>query len=208
MAVTDVSICNLALTKLGADRITALDEDTTNGRACNAIYESIRDDVLTEHPWGFAQKRAALGLIDEDPEFTDDYVTLIYQIPTDCLKVNFTNVESALVKIEGDRILSDTASLEIKYTYRNETPQQYFSKFVMALATRLAAELAYPITSSRTLAADLLALYYEKALPSAMSADSQEGTPLGVIQDEWLNSRMSGSGGLYGRTGWETWWPC
>ena len=54
---SEVDICNRALSKLGAARITSLTEDSVNARACNAMYESVRDAELRAHPWNFAMKR-------------------------------------------------------------------------------------------------------------------------------------------------------
>ena len=45
-----VGICNLALTKLGAARITSLTDDTKQARALNAIYEATRDAELAAQP--------------------------------------------------------------------------------------------------------------------------------------------------------------
>jgi len=207
-ATSKVKICNLALTLIGADTINAIDDDSTPAKKCNAIYDYILEDLLTSCPWTFAQKRVALALLDEDPVYTDDGVAYVYQKPTDCLKVNFTNVENALVKIEGDKILSDTASLYIMYTYNVTDPTKYTPKFTTALAGRLAAELAFPITNSRTLAADLMNVYLNEKLPDAVASDSQQGTPLAPAQDEWLFSRMHSSSAISGRTTWDTWYPC
>ncbi len=206
--LSEVKICNLALNKLGAARISTRDEASAEAQACDAIYDEVRDDVLADHIWNFAQKRAALGLLDETPEFTDDGVTLVYQAPTDIIKLNFVNIESAIVKLEGDKILSDASGLELKYTSRVTDVQKFFSKFVEALATRLAAELAFTLTASRSLSADLHTIYLEKKLPSAISADSQQGTAVGMFQDEWLHARVAGgASSIAGRTGDSTWFP-
>ena len=41
-----VSICNLALQRVGAKAISKLTEDTTAGRACNRVYAQARDSEL------------------------------------------------------------------------------------------------------------------------------------------------------------------
>ncbi len=207
--LSEVKICNLALNKLGAARISTRDEASAEAQACDSIYDEVRDDVLADHIWNFAQKRAALGLLDETPEFTDDGVNLVYQAPTDMIKLNFVNIESAIVKLEGDKILSDTAGLELKYTRRVTDVQKFFPKFVEALATRLAAELAFTLTASRSLSSDLFTSYYSKKLPDAISADSQQGTAVGMFQDEWILARVQGgASSIGGRSGASTWFPC
>ncbi len=207
-AVSQVSICNLALTFLGAKRINALDENSNNARACNAVYDLSLEEVLMENNWTFAQKRIALATVTGDPVFTDDGVSVIYQKPVDCLKVNFTNTENALVKLEGDKILSDTAGLKIIYTFLNTDPQSYTKKFVNALATLISRNIAYAITSSRSMVKEQGQLYIDR-LNVAMSVDSQQGTPLSPMQDDIVLSRISGSDGeLVGRTGQSIWFPC
>ena len=52
-----VSICNLALQRVGAKAISKLTEDTTAGRACNRVYAQARDSELRTHPWSFARER-------------------------------------------------------------------------------------------------------------------------------------------------------
>jgi len=130
---------------------------------------------------------------------------VVYDKPSDMIKIIGKSVENALVKVELDKIISDTASLKIVYTYRNTTVTEYFPKFVQALATRLAAEVCFAITNSVSKAESLLKLYYEVVLPSAVSVDSTQGTPDEAKQDEWLDARTLGSGG-YATTG-ETWHP-
>ncbi len=72
--VTDIIIANLALSQIGARRITTFGETTTaEGRAINANYAYLLDEVLMEHSWTFAQKRVAL--VDMTRSAQDDWVT-------------------------------------------------------------------------------------------------------------------------------------
>ena len=206
-AVSPPIICNKALNLLRAKRISSLTDDSVNARLCNDIYYLTLEALLMEYPWSFAQKRVALATVDETPAFTDDLMTIVYQKPTDLLKVNFVNQQEAIFKIEGDKILSDTSSLKIKYTYRNTNPQSYNPDFITAFATLLASEMAYAITNSRTLTEDLVKIYEGIKLPKAMSTDSMQGTPQYPHQNEWLEARAAGSGGISGQSGWSTWYP-
>ncbi len=206
--ISKVKIANIALTKLGAKRITSFDDDTVPARAVNAVYDEILDEVLEEHLWTFAQKRAILALKTETPLWTEDFVTLVYAKPTDMIKLNFESVAGAIVKVEENGILSNTAELKIIYTARITDPAKYGSQFVMALATRLASELAFPLTSSVKAGQTLLADYEDNKLPKAMAADSQQGSPVQMAQDNVTNARrLGGASTLFGRTGDETWHP-
>lgn len=207
MAVSDAQICNMALTQLGAKRITTLTEDSKNARECNAVFDNVRDAVLTDYIWTFAQKRVALATVAGDPVWTDDLMTVVYQKPSDFLQLNFVNIETAKVRVEGDQILSDTASLKIKYTFRQTDTTVYHPKFTEAFAARLALELAFAITSNRSLAESAATIYYEKKLPNAQSIDAMQETPLQPMHDELIVARTQGSSQLIGRTGWSTWFP-
>ncbi len=141
--ITVETICNQALSAIGASTITSLSDTTNkNSKACNAIYEHVRNSVLTDHIWSFAQKRVALvEATDPDHVWTEDGVTIVYDKPTDMLQLNFVNQRGALVKVEGDQILSDTSALQIKYTFEITSTAKFTPKFVKAFAAQLAAEL-------------------------------------------------------------------
>ena len=208
MAIQSVEIiCNQALASIGSTPITNISDSDRNARACNAIYEHVRNSVLTDFMWSFAQKRIALVVSSTDVVWTDDWVTIAYDIPTDMLQLNSTNQPSALVKIEGTQILSDTSELQIKYTFEVTDTSTFKSKFIEALVGKLAAELAVSLSNKSTLAERLFTIYYEKKLPQAISVDSQQGTPHPPAQNEWLNARRRGSSQLAGQSGWDTFFP-
>ena len=197
----------MVLSKLGAKRITTTSDDTVSARAAVAVYTEILDEVLMEAPWTFAQKRVALAELGTDPVWEDDGMTVAYGIPTDMLKLNYVNTPSATIRVESVGILSDTSGLEILYTYRATDTTKYSTMFVTALATRLAAEMAFGLTNSKTAMEYLMKEYEDIRLPRVIAADSQQGSPRQMAQNEWLGSRTSGSGGIGGRSGWSTWEP-
>lgn len=186
MAVTETSICNSALIKIGVERITALSEDSKAGRACNEQYEKLRDEVLASHPWNFAIARAEIAEVDADLAFGYDY---IYQLPSDCLRVLEMDPDYEY-KIEENRYLvTDTSGdVHIRYIKKITDTSKFSPVFCEALALRIASELAYYMTNSATLAESMMKAF-EKKIAEARSFDAQEGTPDRIIADEWLNSR-------------------
>lgn len=190
---TDVNICNLALTMLGADMITDLLEDSASARKCNAVYSFIRDDVLRAHPWNFAIKRAMLPQLAAPPVYAYDFQ---YQLPSDCLRVfgvsagNDGEDDETEFEIEGRTLLTDLSEVYIRYIYRVIDPTQFDSVFCGAFAARLAAELAYSITGHGTIAASMMQIYEQK-LSAARSADAQEsGLPDTIGGDVFNQSRI------------------
>lgn len=72
-STTNITISNTALGMIGAKRIASLAEATEEARVVNNIYEAMRDEVLCEYGWSFAQKR--LALVDITRTDQDAWVT-------------------------------------------------------------------------------------------------------------------------------------
>lgn len=184
-----VGIINLALTQIGSARIASITEDTEQARKANAVYDIVRDEVMAAHPWNFAIERTSLALLDDTPEFDYDYQ---FQLPSDCLRVLGTDTEEDEFEIAGDKILYDDDSINIKYIKKITDTTKYSPGFNIALAARLAAELAYPIADSRTLSEEMFKLYLDK-LKIAKSQDAQEsGSQYMSVHsdsDDWLDVR-------------------
>lgn len=287
-SVTKIQIANLALSLIGAKNLTTFGETTTEeGKRINATYAFVRDEVLMEHPWSFAQKRVALvdmARTDQDDWVTatayvvddivydptnakyykclvahtsaakfatdltavnwvlytnwvtstvyaigakkynagveyaclvnhtsgtfdtdltsvywvatelitnmDDEITAVFYLPTDFLKYNRVSDEDAALEMVGNRLLADTDTLSIKYTYSNDDPTLYSPLFVTALASRLAAEICFNITQSATKSQAILTKYETIDLPRAMAADSSQGSPEETTMDEWEEARL------------------
>lgn len=180
-----VGIVNSALIKLGADTIAALNEDSPEARAANARFEALRDEVLRAHPWNFALARAELARLVDAPAFGPAHQ---YQLPADCLRVMAMDGEEPF-EIEGNRLLTDAESARALYVRRVADPNLFDAMFRETLALRLAADLAYKLVSSTTLAQQMMQIYREH-LALARSADAQEGDGHRRIAAElWLDAR-------------------
>ena len=185
MAVTQIKICNLALAKIGAARISDITQDTKSAILLNSIYELIRDQVLRAHPWNFATKRATISPNASTPDFEYDYT---YDLPNDCLKVLDTYPDNIEHVIEGRTILTNEETLDLKYIYQNTDESLWDSCFANAFAARLAQELAYSMTQSSTLVEQMKA-DYKNSLAEARAMDGTEGTLKGLEVDDWTDSR-------------------
>src|SRR5687767_3376039 len=60
MAQSDVECANIALTKLGAAKITTLSDTTETAIAANLCLGPLKKALLRAHPWNFAIKRKRL----------------------------------------------------------------------------------------------------------------------------------------------------
>ena len=180
-----VGICNRALSKLGAARITSLTDNSTAAKACNSAYEPVRDAVLRAHLWNCTVERAALAPLSTTPAFGFDYE---YQIPSDCLKV--VEIDTTYPwTVEGRKILTDEGTvLNLRYQKREEDPNQYDALLQEALAARLAFEMCEEITQSNT-KKDSAFRDYEDLMDQAQLRDSQEQSPAELYEDDWINVR-------------------
>lgn len=178
MAQSETDICNLALGKLGEQRIASLNENTPAARACNLVYADTRDALLRSHRWNFAEKRQTLTELADEPAFGWAHQ---FELPADCLRVlelNDTEFGDNLTdeyKIEGRAILTDTDSVDIVFTYRNTDVSTYDALFVKALAYELAIELSEVIRGTTSKTAELVQAYERRIGPLARRIDANEG---------------------------------
>ena len=186
LTTTETSICNSALIKVGADRITSMTEDNRRAQLCNEQFSKVRDEVLRTHPWNFALARAEFSQLTTTPAFGYSYE---YSIPSDCLRILNLHDETIEWKQEGNKVLSDSSTIKARYIKRITAPAEYDSIFIEAMALRLAADLAYSLVQSSTLSQNLLA-EYERHMALARSIDAQEGTAPDLIDDSFIEARL------------------
>src|SRR3990170_4372989 len=171
---TDTSICNSALSKLGAERILSLDENSSNARICKEQYSKIVLVVLRAHPWNFAIKRKQLAASTTAPVFKYTYS---FPLPVDCLRVlEIEDGETIDWQREGGNIVTDYSSLKIKYISSDITPGEFDPAVAEVIALKLANDICFAVTQSTTLK-ETLADEYKKELAAARTFDSQEGYP-------------------------------
>lgn len=152
---SEVEICNRALQRLGAGRITSLDGGNKESRECLVAYAPLRDFLLRSHPWSFAIQRAALAA-DADAPIGDDAPDAQYTWPTDALRILLPKSASLDWIIEGRKILtSDAAPLYVRYVARITDPNTMDPMFREALSCLIAFEICEPLTQSNSKKAGL-----------------------------------------------------
>lgn len=174
--VSEVSICNQALGYLGAQRITSLDDDSTAANRCRDQFPFLRDAVLEARMWSFALGRAVSEVADKSA-WGDLYE---HQLPLEWMQVfrvyrDANGCHPAQWSREGEFVLADEPIVYMWGVRRVTDTNKFSQLFVQALAARLAAELAMPITNNRQLMGDMWNLY-EAKLREAATRDGQQGT--------------------------------
>ena len=193
MAVSNVSICNLALQKLGAARIDSLSDASKNARECNACFEAMRDRELRANRWKFAIKRTTLAPSSVVPDFTYNQAFLL---PPDCLRPLFPARLGLDWKVENHEgvpaiLTNDGDTLEVRYVAIITDPTQFDALFVEALACKIAWHLCEALTQSNT-KKTAAQQEYVLAIREARKMNAIEiGTQKQPI-DEWLAARRTG----------------
>ncbi len=204
---SDVDICNLALLRLGTrSSIASLSEGSTEANACAMAYPIIRDDVLCQHPWGFATRRNALAELGKAPLPWWHR----YAYPTDCLKARTilrAPGDRMLVRFEvsGDQdesgnpmrvILTNRGGAVLIYTAAITTAALFDAPFIEALAWMMAAELAIALTGDKGIA-QACAQTGAAALANAKARDANESPEIHEHLPDWVAAR-----GALDRDGW------
>lgn len=184
-----VVICNSALLKLGADKISSLSGTTRAAIVCNTLYEYLRDEVMGATPWRFAIKRVVLSPNGTPPAYTFAYT---YDIPPDCLRLLVPDDDKIAWVQEGQTILSDEATMSFRYIYRNDDESSWDARFCEALAWRLAMELALALTQSIPMKQEC-EKSYKAALAEARSMNAVIGSGGRLEPDTWSDARRSSS---------------
>jgi len=191
-----VTICNLALSRINARRIQALDDNMKEARECTLHYEIARDAVLADHDWTFARKRVTLALLTT----TYSGWTYAYAYPSDCIaprhiydgigarngtsydfdlerfrvvdNVNYEICVSA--DLNSKVILTEESGAEMRYTARVTNSAIFPPVFVSALSYKLAMELSIPLKADVTRLQSMSQLYVaDIAKAKAVNSNSE-----------------------------------
>ena len=197
-AISDVQICNMGLSHIGAKgSIESLDEASREAQISKLWYDYSRLQTLEDFNWPFARKRQTLGLLDEAAPAEWSYR---YAYPSDCVKarwiVNPVGKEADAIAFTVEAvsdgsarcILSDLESAELIYTFDQLDPGMFSSKFVDALSYRVASNIAFQVTGDPELAKQTFQIY-GNVLRSAAGSAAQEGVDQTPRDSEWIRAR-------------------
>ena len=190
MAASAVSICSNALLMVGAQTINSFDGDLSDRQRLVAnLYPTVRDYVLSMHPWNCAIKRVQLGPDVVPPSY--DYANA-FTLPPDFLRLLAVGEAGAETdfRIEGGKILSDEALLKLRYIFKNDNEATWTPLLVMAATQAMRQVLAYPITQSASLE-QLIDTAIGPILKRARAIDSQDQPPETLGDFRLLGSRYS-----------------
>ena len=190
-----VDVCNSALQKLGADRISSLADNNKNARAVNAAHERIRDKLLRRNAWGFAIKRDELAASSTDPLFGP---AKQYPIPSDFLRLlapdkeaNLNSLDWRIERGPAGRVIvtDDGAPLQIRYISRVTDPNEMDSLFLELWAVELALDVCQEITGSNT-KKETLREDRKLIMAEAKQVNAYESVSDEPPEDDWITVRQ------------------
>lgn len=194
-ALTEVDLSNMALTMIGQQPISLLTDDNNRATMCNKRLGDVRDTVLRSHKWNAATKRATLAKTVTSPEFG---FANQFQLPTLFIKMIATDLEGQAYKIEagnestgGDSqiLLTDADTLKIVYVYQLTDVSKMDSTLKHAIACRLAADIALPLTGDLNIS-DMMYKKYSQILADAKFEDSSSMAAYDkLVPGEWTMGR-------------------
>ncbi len=179
---SETELCNAALSLLGVEeRLADVASDASvNARRCRLALPRGRDSLLAAYPWNFAARRARLPAMAAAPAWG---FTAQFLVPPDLLRLRRVRGAGQAGKYvveatdQGPAILCDLpAPLDILYTSRTTAVGLFDPVFTDALVARLAADLAMPVTQTRSLF-ETMTLLAARRLEDAQVSDAREGTP-------------------------------
>lgn len=188
---SEVEVANVALSRVGAARVTALTENSVEARAVNAVLTVLRDVELRAHVWNFAIKREQLAEDATAPTFGPSSA---FTLPSDFIRLLPPDPElhsnDLDWRIEGRKVLTyDTAPLDIRYVYRVTDPNIMDPLFRQAWALRVARAICEPLTQSNS-KLQLIDAEYRDVLVMARKADALEEPPVDQPEDTWVTVRL------------------
>lgn len=182
MAAGKIEIINVALSRLGANEITSLDEGTTEQKLAVNLWDVARRACLRDHAWNFAVTDVELNQISGYVPFEYQYA---YQLPANTMRV-LQVYGNPVYKIQGRRILTDESVCKIKYVADVTDTASWDPAFDDVVAQRLAHDMAFALTKSQATADSMYQIYQQK-LRAARHIDSTED----------VVDMLAGSDGIY-----------
>lgn len=183
-----VEIANQALVLIGADLITSLDDNTKNAKTCKALFDQVRDEVLSEHPWKCAKGRKALAALDGVDETTLFNYKFAYPIPSDFLWIVEPQQSDMEYMAEGTNILANEGPpFNIIYVKRIDDMNVLRPYVREVIAAKLGWKISPTITGKDSVIARM-EKQYDKAMAFARYRDSLEKSVERLESDTFLDA--------------------
>lgn len=195
--LTETSICNQALGRIGSLQITNVETDTSvQAIQCRLHYEQTRDSLIQSYTWRFASGRETLTQDSETPDFEWAFQ---YPLPDDFLakksiyEGSFSDNNFRNYALEGDLLLTNETTMEFRYIKKVTDVSKFDPLFVKVLILLLADVLIGPLAGGDAKIQKKITDALDELMPAVRALDGQETNTAGRIESEtWNDARYAG----------------
>lgn len=195
--LSETSICKQALGRIGALTIDNVETDTSpQAIQCRLHYEQTRDALMRSHNWRFASGRETLTVSGTTPDFEWDFQ---YPLPTDFMAMKsifegrFTAINFRNYAIEGNLLLTNETTMEIRYTKKVTDVSEFDPLFVKLFILLLADVLIGPLAGGDPRIQKKIDDAVDNLMPSVRALDGQETNTAGRAESStWNDARFAG----------------
>ena len=176
-----VDICNLALSWLGEDEITSIEDPSSRALQLKINYIPARDATLEAHEWSFAIERFIPGKLAAAPAFGVANGNTYWN-------GRIGGQEQLDWVMENSLILCNEEVIYCRGLRRVEQEGRFSPLFVHALAAKLAGLIALNLTASKEIQANMFGLY-AGFIKEAKTRDGMQGRSKRIRDRTLLKSR-------------------
>ena len=166
--MTELNTNTYEITKVDANSFQITDINTTNFSAYASCGKCIRKELLSD--------------------YEDQYT---YDLPTDYLRALYLEGESTDYEILGTgdnrRLVTSTEDAVLVYLCIEDEPSHMVTRFISAMAYRLAAELAIPLSKKSAVADNMFSLF-EYVMNKKITADASVNRRYTEPTDPWITA--------------------
>ncbi|WP_448191907.1 hypothetical protein [Azospirillum sp. sgz301742] len=189
MTTTPISICQAALTRIGATPLASFTDGTAEAVVAQANYDTVKRAVLALYPWRCAMDTQLLGQLLDTP-----YLPWLkaWQRPSSALKVwavrDYVSGLPVTFDVQGLKILSyDEAALLCDFGF--DCDEAFLEPHVVEMVTlRMAAVFAAGL-ADRASMAQTFEIMAKDYFALAKTADAQGRTANRVQVGRWKGAR-------------------
>lgn len=199
---SEIGVVNGALALIRQPPLISLDQNTNAARTARGLIASVRDALLAEHRWNFAERPFVPAAQSTTADASGYY---LHPLPDDCLTV--VEIEGAeprdwkvvapdnpgeATAIQARILASKKLAPSVVGTWRVINVGIWSPLFRTVFEHRLAARLAPPLAGDNALAANMYEMA-EAMLQKAKKRDGQEGTRSSFPRvTSWVAARRGG----------------
>ncbi|MCP3675275.1 MAG: hypothetical protein GY829_12490 [Gammaproteobacteria bacterium] len=179
-----IDLVSSALVLIGDSPINSLTGNTRAQQVANSLYDTIVQNELTKHRWGFARRKAQLSLTTDEP--VDEWKS-IYQLPTDLLVLIKLNPR-VNYQILGDKVYTNHSQALYCDYIKNVGESEWPVYFDAMVKYALAKDFATSIRDSSSIRQEMTNEYII-ASGMARYTDSQQHPQTAIVSRPFIDVR-------------------